>query len=119
MQGGYFPGSRAPQEFRVHTEKNMSLTLLRSIRSRGRGMECSSRNEDALRDRCQRLLLLFNGDIRQHGAVHYCSNCCSGPQEAARKMCDLLVEVFDNDIPATIPSNSKWWTRHPQLKQHS
>ena len=89
--GGYIACDSVPVDRSVHTRLVLALTLLRPLRTKGRGHESEAKNEKFLMAVFHLLLDLLNGDIRLPQFVHFCVACCGGARDCAMKIADAVV----------------------------
>ncbi len=70
LTGGYYPEAEAFDRTRLsHTLAVLDLTLMRPLRTRGRGEESDAKNENLLMALRFGLSAVLNGDIRKPGAA--------------------------------------------------
>ena len=88
------------------------LTVLRSLRTRGRYGEQAStaRNENMLVSIYNVLKQVLTSDTSSHSIGHLCRACCVNPRETAYKISDALVSAFVELIAGKAPSTSKFYT---------
>lgn len=77
----FFPGSKAPHRFALHTGRCLDLTVLRRHRTRGRNDdESGAKVAEETSALAQSLRELVNGDWRQPIVQHFCSGACCDRQ---------------------------------------
>jgi len=119
ISGGYISGAEQSDQtaiWQLHTSRMLSLTLLRSLRTRGRDQSSSSGfNEDYLRELQRLLTTMLTGDIREPRVTHLCMGCCTGPADAAIKLSDGLQAAFVEQLVSKNPSTIKYYTMETAL----
>ena len=114
LQGGYVHCADPPAECQTHTAHVLRLTLLRPLHTKGRS-NSEVRGEAFLLHTRQRLCGLLNGDVRRNRVTHYCRGCCNGYEDCARKIMDVLLVAFLEQLGSVLPSTNKWWTYEPAM----
>ena len=115
LNGGFVAGGIVDEECTSHTARIISMTLLRSLRSKGRDNEKQGRHEPLLRELYDKLVSLLNGDVRLLKFCHICNSCCKNAREAAVKIEDAMVTAYAELLGADRPSTSRWYTFEPTL----
>lgn len=106
-----------------HTVANHPATLelvdfIRSTRTVESDPE-ASRAKASLEAKLQKFLDMFNGNTALQGPCHICGQCPSGAHcrnrdDAVRKSCDTLLDLFMHSIPS-VPAPNKWTTLYASL----
>jgi len=113
LRGGYVANAgEHPMsgQWAQRTERVLSFTLLRTIRTRGRDAVRPGRNEDLLCSIFGVLRTMLTADINQSMAGHLCRGCCGGPRDAAMKLADAMVSGHVEEIAGKPPSTAKFYT---------
>lgn len=100
-----------PAEWKDWASWVLRLTLLRPLKTRGRGPESVPHAEMKLKILYDELLeCLRHTNVRSGKIVHYCTGCCSNAVEASNKLTSLIITAFAQHLGDKLPSTSRWYT---------
>jgi hypothetical protein len=115
LEFGFFPRSRPHPSYLEHNRGVLSISLLRSLDTRGRNeVESMSAADDALRGFSKTCLNLLNGDWRVSRVQHFCheEGCCEGHnvEITAQRITALVTQVLFEPLSQRLPSQNRWYT---------
>ena len=121
----FFADVAPPPELARHTEQILQLTLLRSLRVRGRD-DGEAKHETKLNTLADGLRSTVNGAWWTKRVQHYCKDlsCCAPTERLTRKevatqRCTAAIaDAFFEDLGGEISEN-KWWTLGPTLARQA